>query len=909
MTRKINLVEGSVGAGATVVQVASGPAFSLNPRTFAKADGIGPDTPAWYLFFNRNIELFGRDNELEILSDFCSKEDKFLFLHLYGPGGVGKSRLVYEFIESRKSMGWAGGFLDDEQVSVQAFAQWEPDQPTVWAIDYCGRHLAEIPALIASLAAISRNWTFNVRIIFIERFNVYDLIAARAQVSARFHDITSSPNSFSPPIYLPPLNALAIDLFEYCLEKFGSSANLPESRPDESRILALTEGGNPLLVAFAAALFASKPTSLELNFDRNKLVFSILDREIAHMRRELGDKKLLEDAVLLIGLSCLVGGLPLMRSNDFVIVHSEEQVLLIKSGTEGKLGFPTMSELLEISPEIASKIQNENNLLLEEISQRLSISDPSRVIDGLRFNPVYENLKWQIQPDLLAEALVSEIILRPTLIDKLSELFPYVSDKQISPLISLSLHLSSAVTDKTSKPMEFLLRLPSNCLGQILKSAVVGSELNILEFSRILGAIIERREDALEIIGIVAGGGVAMTPASYRWTLIQLSQSFLLTNSPGEPTARIDALLKLTRQCCSQALNKPDRLALLLVFQSVMLSLRQGSNIRARALCSLLDSSIFKDFVYSFPFATLVLVGSFDKILLDPKYDFTEEVLNAVTGVIGRSLAVLRERTDISDIRRVDIARKVIGALSNLTFAAFRRNEGDGIKSAAIIAPVISDAMATFDFVSLLDDPYDFANECINMLGAAAVVGDRRLTYHLMEAAFGLPAVEGVRPLQFKMVVDLIALWANGNRLHEAAELFNRFSLPTIDDEILAYKGVDIPTQFRFMVSSLLDSIEHEKKEFVFFRFLRAFLSCDAWDERIDPYVSALYTLAGNLLFVRSELFLAALKELECDSAATDGFKEALKVITENVDALKALAIHDSENIFVIKRMSPPADD
>lgn len=59
-----------------------------------------------FMYDSEYVAFFGRENELESLSEFCKNPEHVAWWAVVGPGGMGKSRLVYEFTKMQKSLGW-----------------------------------------------------------------------------------------------------------------------------------------------------------------------------------------------------------------------------------------------------------------------------------------------------------------------------------------------------------------------------------------------------------------------------------------------------------------------------------------------------------------------------------------------------------------------------------------------------------------------------------------------------------------------------------------------------------------------------------------------------------------------------------------------------------------------------------
>ena len=59
-----------------------------------------------FMYDSGYISFVGRRNELEHLQAFCQADEQISWWAVSGPGGMGKSRLVYEFANAKRAEGW-----------------------------------------------------------------------------------------------------------------------------------------------------------------------------------------------------------------------------------------------------------------------------------------------------------------------------------------------------------------------------------------------------------------------------------------------------------------------------------------------------------------------------------------------------------------------------------------------------------------------------------------------------------------------------------------------------------------------------------------------------------------------------------------------------------------------------------
>jgi len=133
---------------------------------------------ARFTYLAGKVECLGREKEFARLRAFLDDPAPFSWWLVVGPGGVGKTRLAYEFC-LRLGDDWDKGFLIADRTRgetdaaaraalVDKWAAWRPDRPTLIVVDYVAQRAAFLGELIARLAA--RDATGSpVRLLLLER--------------------------------------------------------------------------------------------------------------------------------------------------------------------------------------------------------------------------------------------------------------------------------------------------------------------------------------------------------------------------------------------------------------------------------------------------------------------------------------------------------------------------------------------------------------------------------------------------------------------------------------------------------------------------------------------------------------------------------------------------------------------
>ena len=151
------------------------------------------------------IAFIGRKQEFDQLQEFCQSAGQISWWAVVGPGGMGKSRLIYEFTNAKKAEGWKICWLEHSEY--EKLSQWTPpvDRCIVVADDVQA-YLQAIGSWIISISGRKRSE--KLRIILLER-DGKDLSSARwvelMQSEFPYDDTVSSKCYCSDFLHLEPL--------------------------------------------------------------------------------------------------------------------------------------------------------------------------------------------------------------------------------------------------------------------------------------------------------------------------------------------------------------------------------------------------------------------------------------------------------------------------------------------------------------------------------------------------------------------------------------------------------------------------------------------------------------------------------------------------------------------------------
>lgn len=126
------------------------------------------------LFDSDYFPFTGRKQELEALEAFCVKDVGSLWWAVTGPGGMGKSRLVYEFTNQMRKNSWkierfeAHPSKGSRATNLEALREWLPETPrTIVVLDDVQSYMEQIRQWINEMVRLPRSE--KLRILLLER--------------------------------------------------------------------------------------------------------------------------------------------------------------------------------------------------------------------------------------------------------------------------------------------------------------------------------------------------------------------------------------------------------------------------------------------------------------------------------------------------------------------------------------------------------------------------------------------------------------------------------------------------------------------------------------------------------------------------------------------------------------------
>lgn len=155
-------------------------------------------------------DLIGRDDELKALEDWANSKQRISIITLYGEGGVGKTRLAFEFAEKMRDAGWEAGQLASMDASLSyCFGE----QGILLIIDYPEEQTKQIRNLLKAIKKANEP-DKNLRILFMSRSTDF--------ISNLTNEVS---NLFDPslPLHAVGSNTLNWQLFRQAWEKNHSN--------------------------------------------------------------------------------------------------------------------------------------------------------------------------------------------------------------------------------------------------------------------------------------------------------------------------------------------------------------------------------------------------------------------------------------------------------------------------------------------------------------------------------------------------------------------------------------------------------------------------------------------------------------------------------------------------------------
>lgn len=297
--------------------------YETNPDAYQKLDDemrrfVGPVKRDDVLMYNAGrIKYVGRTAELAELERFCSSPATNAWWAITGPGGMGKSRLIYEFTNQKQREGWQILWFSRDQYDQLAELRL-PAENTIVVLDDVQADTQTAGEWLKAMRTYSR--INRLRILMIER-------EGKDYASADWLRVLRSGNPYNDPLatwcynkaflHLEPLTDDALkEIMSSCAEALGKPID-----PD-SLLAALNQVDGELrrpLYALAIAEAACNGDD-PLHWDPNRVLDEMLNRELAfhyeslqYILKEQPTASVQEELEKLMAQCCIYGHLDVAK--------------------------------------------------------------------------------------------------------------------------------------------------------------------------------------------------------------------------------------------------------------------------------------------------------------------------------------------------------------------------------------------------------------------------------------------------------------------------------------------------------------------------------------------------------------------------------------------------------------------
>lgn len=275
-------------------------------------------------YLNEFCKFVGREKELVELNRFCSADKELLWWSLVGKGGIGKSRLVYQWLK-QLSNNWFGFFAKTD-VDVERYREFKPFSDTVIVIDYVLGNEDKCATIVTTLFERFEYSRFKLRLLFVDRRyqnnenNWYDRIVEKMDMQTRlwFQECSYNNKTTLSPLVISELSEEEeLEFINVYLEAYLNNVADDETKVKYSSVLPDTadqiysnfktalkeESDRPLFVAVYTELWIYKDGCISVT-SLDEMLAAFLKREEDRWLLCLDNhSNLLKDYVKLLALA------------------------------------------------------------------------------------------------------------------------------------------------------------------------------------------------------------------------------------------------------------------------------------------------------------------------------------------------------------------------------------------------------------------------------------------------------------------------------------------------------------------------------------------------------------------------------------------------------------------------------
>jgi hypothetical protein len=281
------------------------------------------------VYRSRAVDLFGRRSETEDLLSFCISGQPCEWWTIIGDAGMGKSRLIFEFMIRLASAGWYTGFLSGKELKTFRWEHWRPVLNTLIAIDYAADHNADVVQLLKGFKEYKNENFPKIRI----------LLIARDITGPWFSDLNYAQDNgeikkskINKPL---AINGLADSEILMIIDSLTDAHKLQVTKTQMlQEIRKIDPSGSPLL----AIIFAIEKNTGILSGSTNKydlLALRLAREERSIWKKHITNNDLLIRFKLLVAYLTMIGGLQnedisaLLQANNDIFPGSQEDFTVL----------------------------------------------------------------------------------------------------------------------------------------------------------------------------------------------------------------------------------------------------------------------------------------------------------------------------------------------------------------------------------------------------------------------------------------------------------------------------------------------------------------------------------------------------------------------------------------------------
>lgn len=272
-------------------------------------------------FSNSFNPFVGRTVELNDLSSFLQDKEKFLWRTILGEGGIGKSRLILEWMKTMPSS-WFGFFAYKKPEKAHLFV---PFADTVVAFDYALGQEQQCADTIAAFIEAFSDSPYKLRIVLLERHqraSEYDWLIELKRKMPNEARLEFEAGTYSKPVLtIGPLDekdeaSYIENYLEAYLPLLGTSAFIDECKADKANKAKIIQSKfrnsmsapclRPLFLSVFIEVWLSKEGRTNLT-STEELLSEYLNKEKKRWKLILGDDILVDSYLRVLSVACIVG--------------------------------------------------------------------------------------------------------------------------------------------------------------------------------------------------------------------------------------------------------------------------------------------------------------------------------------------------------------------------------------------------------------------------------------------------------------------------------------------------------------------------------------------------------------------------------------------------------------------------